>query len=167
MNDPDSDIRPSPSACDEFRERIANWIDSPDSETDAWRRHARACPACAVFEANLRSVETDFGLMRGTPVRDLWPQIEMKLAATPVRAGPVRKFGMRAVAAAAAALAVWSTLAYFSQHGDSNTLEEDGLARAVGMLSTLSATPNELAQRDSIPEVRLLARISDRNGEQR
>jgi hypothetical protein len=167
MNDHDSDTRHSFCSCDEFRERISYHIDDLDSESVAWRRHALACEACATFESNLRNVHIDLGLVRGTPVRNLWPDIAAKVASTPRRAAPVRGFVVRTAVTAAGALIMWSALALMSKRAGSQAEGKDDLARALATLWVVSTTPDELVHTDSVPEVRLLGLISDRGGDQR
>jgi hypothetical protein len=165
MNRQETDTDHTPSACNEFRERISSQSDDRGSDAIAWRRHALACGACASFEANLRSVHIDLGLVRGTPIRDLWPEIAMKLASTPTHKRPVRTIGTRAAMAAVGAGIMWSSLAFISQRSGAST--HRGLERSLAALSLVSTTPDEIVHTDSVPEVRLLARIAGNNGEQR
>jgi hypothetical protein len=151
-------------ACRAFRARISAQLDGIEADDAATRRHVLACGACEAFERGARSAQSELRALRGTPVRDLWPELAAR--ARP-RRFVHRRIALRAAAAIVAAVATWGALALVAARGRGPSTGRDGLERALAALSAASTTPDEFQQRATVPELQLLAELSNRKDERR
>jgi len=148
------------SPCTEYRDRASALHDGElvePLEDAASRRHALLCEACREFERRLPDVSTELSLLRGTPVRDVWPALrdEAGRVRRPARARP----GAALAAAAAGALATWGILSWLAAERARQGAAPASLERALATIASESSNQVELARLLDTPELRLLAHL--------
>lgn len=165
MNDHelDPDRNGHADVCAEYRDRISAAhdgelvvADSPEADV-VLRRHALLCEACREFERRLPGIGADLAVLRGTPVRDLWPALSEKAARTGGFARP--RASAAFAAAAAGALATWGLLSWLAAARARNAGAPTSVERALATISTEASGQVELARLFDTPELRLLAHL--------
>ena len=157
--DPTRNGHDGPGDCGEYRDRASAVHDGEPVGTErdrAWRRHALSCDACKEFDRRLSEVAGDLAAIRGTPVRDLWP--ELRRASSRARPARTRTSAGLAVAAAGA-LATWGTLSWLAGDRAPGVDRALGVERALAAIASESSDQVELARLLETPELRLLARL--------
>ncbi len=161
--DPNRNGHADSGVCAEYRDRVSaahdgELLGAEGSDVDVLlSRHALLCESCREFERRLPGVAAEFAVLRGTPVRDLWPALSDEAARTRGFARPRASAAL--AAAAAGALATWGLLSWLAAEHARQAGAASSVERALATISSESSGQAELARLFDTPELRLLAHL--------